>query len=146
MAESDVQQLLQSVQRLFALRRSIGRRIDSQLSTVCFGVLGALARCGEQRLGDLAAALHVHPSAVTRQIADLELRGCIVRRSDPDDRRSSFVALTDAGAEELHGYYRVAGKVLSDVLDGWNDDDVRSLSELIQRLVAEVETKALSAA
>lgn len=88
MADSDVQQLMQAVQRLFSLRRLVGRRIDSRLPTGCFGVLGALARCGEQRLGDLAAALHVHPSAVTRQIADLELRGCVVRRSDPEGRRA----------------------------------------------------------
>ena len=47
--------------------------------------------------GQLADALDVHPSTVTGILQRLERRKLLVRRSDPRDRRRSFLALSDAG-------------------------------------------------
>jgi DNA-binding MarR family transcriptional regulator len=62
-------------------------------------MLGVLADARQPlRMKDLAAILGVVPRAVTPQVDVLEQAGLIRRRLDPDNRRSTFVDLTDEGA------------------------------------------------
>jgi MarR family multiple antibiotic resistance transcriptional regulator len=51
----------------------------------------------EPRVADLAAEFVVGVGAISKSIDRLEKRGLVVRRPHPDDRRSSVLALTDAG-------------------------------------------------
>jgi DNA-binding MarR family transcriptional regulator len=39
----------------------------------------------------------VQPPSASKIVASLEVRGLIERRSDPDDRRCSLMAITEAG-------------------------------------------------
>jgi DNA-binding MarR family transcriptional regulator len=47
--------------------------------------------------GDLARALHQHPSTLTGVLQRLEGRGLLVRDVDPEDRRRTRVSLTSSG-------------------------------------------------
>jgi DNA-binding MarR family transcriptional regulator len=61
-------------------------------------MLGVLADARQPlRMKDLAAILGVVPRAVTPQVDVLEQAGLIRRRPDPDNRRSTFVDLTEEG-------------------------------------------------
>mgnify|MGYP001116987747 FL=1 len=65
-----------------------------------FDVLAALRRSGEPfvlKPTDLARILMLSPAGMTNRVDRLEAAGWIERRSDPDDRRSSLVRLTDEG-------------------------------------------------
>lgn len=64
-------------------------------------VLGRLDREGPQSVSDLAAAAHMRPQSMAQNVQELEARGLVVRRPDPDDRRRAFVELTDAGRGAL---------------------------------------------
>ncbi|MBI5089916.1 MAG: MarR family transcriptional regulator [Actinobacteria bacterium] len=67
-----------------------------------FDVLAALRRSGEpftMKPTDLAHVLMLSPAGMTNRVDRLEAAGWIERRSDPDDRRSSLVHLTDAGRD-----------------------------------------------
>ncbi len=44
------------------------------------------------RMADIAAQLDVVPRSVTTMVDGLEAAGLVVRRADPDDRRSVLVA------------------------------------------------------
>ena len=62
-----------------------------------YRMLVLLAGRGQQRVGDLAAALAVNPSSATRMVDRLARAGLIRRRRDQHDRRSLLVTLTPAG-------------------------------------------------
>lgn len=82
----------------------LNRRMRSSTGGLSHGQLSALssiARKGPLRLGELAAIELVAAPTITRVVADLEARGLVERQPDTDDRRSIFVAATDAGVELL---------------------------------------------
>ena len=65
-----------------------------------------LAHCSEQpqgsiRMSDLAQAIHLSPSGMTRRIDAMVRRGLVRREACPTDRRASNVLLTDEGAAAL---------------------------------------------
>ena len=71
-----------------------------------FDVLAALRRSGEpfvMKPTELARALMLSPAGMTNRVDRLEAAGWIERRSDPDDRRSSLVQLTDEGRRVVDG-------------------------------------------
>jgi DNA-binding MarR family transcriptional regulator len=59
--------------------------------------LGVLTRHGVMRLSELAEHLRIAPRSATEVVDDLEQRGLVERRHDPNDRRATLVALTDQG-------------------------------------------------
>ena len=67
-----------------------------------FDVLATLRRSGAPfslTPGGLAGSTMVTPAAVTNRLNRLERKGLIARRTDPDNRRTVHVTLTDAGRE-----------------------------------------------
>jgi DNA-binding MarR family transcriptional regulator len=62
-----------------------------------FDVLTALRRAGPAIPSDLADALMMSRSGMTKRLDGLEAAGLVARTLDPGDRRSFVVALTDEG-------------------------------------------------
>lgn len=60
-------------------------------------VLRLLRLCPGTSAGDLAAALHLHPSTLTGVLKRLEAQGFVTRTVDPADRRRTVLVLTPAG-------------------------------------------------
>jgi DNA-binding MarR family transcriptional regulator len=75
------------------------------ISPMEFEVLLRLARSPAHRLRmtDLAAQADLSTSGVTRMVDRLEQSGMVRRETCPSDRRGSFAALTDKGAQRLTG-------------------------------------------
>jgi DNA-binding MarR family transcriptional regulator len=96
-----------TIGRLGRLHTFVRGRIDQVLGehglTVGeFDVLSALRRAGEPfvlRPIDLARSLMLSPAGMTNRLDRLEAADHIVRRADPEDRRSMLVVLTDSGRE-----------------------------------------------
>ncbi|MEV4344541.1 MarR family transcriptional regulator [Actinoplanes sp. NPDC049596] len=53
--------------------------------------------CDKRRMQELAAAMYLSQSALSRTVARLEKQGLVVRSHCVDDRRGIFVELTEAG-------------------------------------------------
>ena len=70
-----------------------------------FEVLERLAcDCGERpRMQELAAAVHLSQSALSRTVGRLEKDGLVHRAMCPEDRRGIAVCLTRRGARALRG-------------------------------------------
>lgn len=71
------------------------------LTTEQFHVLKSLSEDGGISQNRLCEMVDKSPANMTRILDRLEKKGCIARSSNPDDRRSTLVALTAAGEEML---------------------------------------------
>ena len=53
------------------------------------------------RMSDLGAAAVLSREQISRVVTELERAGLVTRVANPDDKRSSFATITDAGRERL---------------------------------------------
>jgi DNA-binding MarR family transcriptional regulator len=88
------------------MREALGQivrrlRVEHGFALPQGAVLGRLDREGPQSVSDLAAGAHMRPQSMAQNVQELEARGFVRRRPDPDDRRRAFVELTDAGRSAL---------------------------------------------
>ena len=72
------------------------------------GLMRQVAQTPGQSQRALAGALAVHATRLVSLVDDLESRGLVERRRDPDDRRNQRLHLTAAGHEMLGEIARVA--------------------------------------
>jgi DNA-binding MarR family transcriptional regulator len=70
----------------------------------------------ERRMQDLAEAVHLSQSALSRVVARLEADGLVVRAMCSTDRRGIFACLTDAGRERYAEARPAHRAVLAEVL------------------------------
>src|SRR5689334_13969450 len=88
------------------LRYSLGQilrrlRVEHGFPLPQGAVLGRLDREGPQSVSDLAAGARMRPQSMAQTVRELEERGLVARRPDPDDGRRAFIELTDAGHAAL---------------------------------------------
>jgi DNA-binding MarR family transcriptional regulator len=125
-----------------------GRHVSSRAATQLYGELPSfgwallvpLERDGDQRCSALAAQVGVDISVASRQLAALERSGHVVRRPDPHDGRASLLSLTREGAEALAAARALRSDWALGALAGWDEADARQLSDLLDRLVADLES------
>lgn len=131
-----------------------GRHVSARAATLLYGdlpsfgwaVLVPLERDGEQRCSSLAHHLGVDVSVASRQLAVLERLGYVERRPDPQDGRASLISLTPAGVEALAGARALRAEWSLTALADWDESDARLLSDLLDRLVDDLETAGAPAA
>jgi DNA-binding MarR family transcriptional regulator len=94
---------------------------------------------GPLTMKQLASAATVDAPAATVAVTELEQRGLVDRRTDPANRRSKLVSLTEAGREILD-----AARAVKDPaplpFDALSDDEVASLAVLLTKLAEHTRT------
>ncbi len=81
--------------------RRLRQQAGEELSPSQAAALATIDRHGPLTPSELAVRERIQRPTATRLIARLEQAGFVDRTRDPDDRRSSVVALTPAGRELL---------------------------------------------
>jgi len=71
-----------------------------------FGVMEALLHKGPLPVRTLGEKVLLTSGSMTAAIDRLERRGWVVRRDDPEDRRSRIVRLTPEGRKTIQGLFR----------------------------------------
>jgi DNA-binding MarR family transcriptional regulator len=136
-------EVLQSVARSITqvrlherLLRAAGVRVDRSGVVL----LHKLAVEGDSlRVTDLSEMLGVDTPAVTRKVQQLEREGLVARRSDPEDRRASRLRITPAGRRIVERVWKARQVWLEQLLEGWTDDDLRTLGALLGRFGKDLE-------
>jgi DNA-binding MarR family transcriptional regulator len=108
--------------------------ISPGLDRASIPLLGVLEEQGDVRPSDLAAALELDPSTVSRQLRLLESLGLVARTADHHDGRSVLIALTPSGRGSLTTVRQARAAVLHNVLADWAERDRELLYALLGRL------------
>jgi DNA-binding MarR family transcriptional regulator len=80
---------------------SLHPELAGKLSPGKLHALAIIFEAGEPRIGELAAALSLDESTVTRLVDKLEAAGLAERRHSSADRRSTIVAITKKGRKTI---------------------------------------------
>jgi DNA-binding MarR family transcriptional regulator len=116
------------------LARQLRQHSPGGLSPSQWSAMATVEDKGRLRIGDLADREGVSAPTATRLVASLEELGLLSRTTDPADRRTAYVALTDAGREKLEWARVVRTASLSERLSQLPEADVRRLIELLPLL------------
>ncbi len=148
-ADEDVQSAVTAVHRL---SRRLNQWYDRQLADLNvtageWAVLGELARSKAHAPltpSQLATAANVAPSSMTHRLDRMVERGLITREPDPDNRTRVLVGLSDAGYRLYAAAIRDADLVESDVLATLSEQQVRQLADLLEQVIAGLDTAELT--
>jgi DNA-binding MarR family transcriptional regulator len=102
-------------------------------------VLGRLDLLGPVRLTDLAHALGLDPSSVSRQVTALERRGWVAREKDPSDLRAQRLHLTEQGRAVTSHLRHARAEALAQLTPGWTTAELDDLGGRLARLNHDLE-------
>jgi DNA-binding MarR family transcriptional regulator len=128
-AEDALVQLMMAVGRRFRARLD-GDTVDPSQATLLY-----VLKCrGAMRLGDLADAMELDASTVSRHVHQLDERGLIDREADPEDGRARIIALSKAGAASLRTTFELRRAFITSALADWSAADREQLRQHLARL------------
>jgi DNA-binding MarR family transcriptional regulator len=110
------------------------------LSDVGAVVLRHVATNGPIRPAGIAERLRMLPSALSRQLNNLEEDGLVERVPSPGDKRGSLVRATRRGRALVRRIEQTEQQLLAEQLHDWSDTDLRRLVGLMDRLVHDLRT------
>ncbi|MET0928668.1 MAG: MarR family transcriptional regulator [Aeromicrobium sp.] len=128
-AEDAVLRLTLAVGRHFRTRVDSDSVEPSQAS-----LLYVLKVRGSMRLGDLAEALKLDASTVSRHVQQLGDQGLIDREPDPEDGRARIIGITNGGRAALKHTFDQRRAYIAEAMTDWTDADRSRLRDDIVRL------------
>ncbi|HZF07294.1 MAG TPA: MarR family transcriptional regulator [Thermoanaerobaculia bacterium] len=112
-----------------------GERVQALgLTPADAGVLRLVAAAPGRSQQDLAEQLGLSPSRVVALIDELEGKGLLERRRNPDDRRTYALALTAEGTDRLAQVSRLAAEHEADLCAALDDGERAILAGLLRRI------------
>ena len=136
-ADSTVTRLARELVRLSrgtqAMRSHLAARGPQQVEWSTYVLLFHLVKEGPQRSSALAEAVHVDPSTVSRQVAQLVKLGLAERRADPDDGRACLLVASTEGERIWASMQQRRNRSIGKVVADWPTEDVHRLTELLGR-------------
>ena len=113
------------------LARQLRQHSPGGLTPSQWSALATAEVHGPLRIGDLADREGVTAPTATRVVASLEEAGLLSRTSDPSDRRTSYIALTEEARDKLEATRRIQSTELVQRLSGMSATDVQHLVDLL---------------
>ena len=110
-----------------------------------YEVLVRLSESEDQRLRmcDLAVALHLSPSGLTRRLDGLVKNGLVERVASPTDRRVMYAALTRAGRAKLEeAAPDHVASVRNNFFKGLTKDQIRELGDIFEQMRSNLACRA----
>jgi DNA-binding MarR family transcriptional regulator len=120
------------------VRRLRQVRVEGDLTLSETSVIARLDRLGPMTSAELARLEQVTPQSMGATVAELEGRGLVARRPDPDDGRRAVVSATPAGLEMLRSQRSAKAALMAEVLASHFDSTERAqlldAAALLERL------------
>ncbi len=139
LASHEVEQAITVLyQRARARVKALADRFDPDLQPAGFGILRYIMASEPVRAGDIASALGLDKSAVSRQVATLRESGLVETRADPADARASLLVASAAAREALEGFREESKSDYDRIFSTWETDDIRSFARLLAQFNSNV--------
>jgi DNA-binding MarR family transcriptional regulator len=107
--------------------------------------LTVLHRIGPVRVSELAEALGLDRTTVTRHLDELERRGLVDRRPDERDRRAMRISLTAKAAGHLDDVRAKNRQRIKRMCSDWTPEERRAFADLLTRFAEDSQTRFLEA-
>jgi DNA-binding MarR family transcriptional regulator len=117
-----------------ATARAGAEALDPRLDVTAYPLVSMLCRRGAMRPSDLAAALYLDKSTVSRQIDAAARLGLVERRPHPGDARAVTVALTPDARQRLEAVRAARLDRWRAALAEWAPGDIAELTRLLGQL------------
>jgi DNA-binding MarR family transcriptional regulator len=102
-------------------------------------VLAALRERDGRRMGDLSATTSIEVSTLTRLVDQMEKKGLVARRRDPDDARVVMLFVTASGKRLTRRILPIAERYERVALKGFAAGEAQALREALRRLYDNME-------
>jgi DNA-binding MarR family transcriptional regulator len=126
-----------------ALRARITSGAGIDLEPAAASVLFMVVRLGPQRASELARALWLDPSTMSRHVSALLRKGYVRRVPCPEDGRAALIEATDVGLDAHDRVVAHRHRILTSLLQSWDEADITALASLLTRLNDTVEASDL---
>lgn len=126
--------------QVIKLIRSLNKEFDDafeerfQLTRAKFEIRYYLYSKGSSRQSELAAALEVDKSAITRHLKTLEGDGVITRKVNEKNNREVIVELTTKGKNEIENCVAARENILSNIFINLSDYEIDELKILLEKI------------
>lgn len=120
---------------IHASRRFAERIAAVDLSPPLFRVLNLVAAAEGRSQQAIAAAIEIPASRMVALVDELEQRGLVERRPDPEDRRVRALFLTAEGKRCLRRGRQIAKQHEEEMTKGMSPADRKRLVDLLQTIV-----------
>ncbi|OLE28833.1 MAG: MarR family transcriptional regulator [Catenulispora sp. 13_1_20CM_3_70_7] len=104
-------------------------------------VLSALQMTPNLTQGELGKALGLDKTTLMSQLDRLELRGLVVRRSDPRDRRARIPEITDTGNALRARVAADCADAEAAALSSFSQDQVRDFRRMLFEIIGDSEDR-----
>jgi MarR family 2-MHQ and catechol resistance regulon transcriptional repressor len=99
-----------------------------------FAVLELLLHKGPQPVNAIGRRVELTSGSITTAIDRLEVRGLVLRRLDPDDRRARVVSLTKQGTVRIREVFVEHERAMDRAASGLSKGERDTLAKLLKKL------------
>lgn len=121
---------------LFQVNAGLERGKQRNAQASALNLLQVIALMPEASPTELAAAVSLHQSSITRQVSSLEDAGFVTVAVNPHDRRSCKITLTEVGRAELARLYQIGMSRFATFVADWDAEEVRAFTRLLMKFEA----------
>lgn len=85
------------------------------------------------RVSDLSQKLHVSAPTMTQHVSNLERRGFVQKKPDPQDKRAVRLSLTGLGLEVLEQHRKAMERNIEELIAQLGEENAKKLVELLTK-------------
>jgi len=132
-------ELTRFVRRSRATSTAMAAAVHPELDVASYVVLITIRDLTESRpsgvrAADVAEALRLHKSTMSRNITVLEHLGLLERIPSPDDARARILRITPTGESSLSAAIQARRARMAETLSRWGASDIKELARLLAQL------------
>lgn len=128
-------------QRLFELNKQTMPKFErcTGISQSRLEILRELFEAEEINQRELQKKVNIDHAAVTRHLKQLEEKGMVIRRKNPEDNRFTYVRLTEEGKMKIASFCEEKQRFISNILKGFSEPERTTLLDMLTRIQENIE-------
>lgn len=133
------------MQNMYAMRKNLmAGHVSKKMTAITPSqgfVLRFVAHNDSVNIKAVAEALHMSSSAATQLVDGLVEKGFLLRKTDPDDRRSIALSLSEKAKKQMTEFKRQHVQKMMDVLSALTDEELEQFMLLNQKILDFISKK-----